>query len=480
MESLSVLLRKIDDLVWGPWMLTLLLGTGTYMLIRMRFLPIRKLGYAMKCVVGQDKESKADRKDRRESKEQNTKEKEGAISPFSALMTELATTIGIGNIVGVASAMVLGGPGALVWMIFSSFIGLSTKFAESMLAVKYRIRNGVGELSGGPMYTLENGFPCKQLGHVLAYMFAVFAVSASFGMGNMTQANSIAMSVEETFGVSPALTGLVVTIAVILIVLGGIQSISKVTLFIVPVMAILYLTAAVAVILTHLENLTEGIRMIWTMAFSAQAVAGGVGGNLVSSMGRAFRWGVSRGVFSNEAGLGAAGISAAAAHTQDPVRQGYISMTSVFFDTVVVCSVTGLALASSGVLGMTDGSGELLTGTALTIAAFETTFGEMGGRIVTVGIVLFGLATIVGWAYQGEKAFEFLVKKPEYSVIYRFLYVFFCFVGAVCSLEVVWSFSDICNGLMAVPNLICVLAMSGEVYNELMRYEKRKRSLEKR
>ena len=441
-------MQRIADLVWGPWSLVLFLGTGTYLMIKMRFLPIRNLGYALKCAIGQDAIKSTE---------------EGEISPFSALMTELATTIGIGNIVGVASAMVLGGPGALVWMILSSFIGLSTKFAESMLAVKYRIRNERGELSGGPMYTLKNGFPLKRLGCVLAYIFAVFAVCASLGMGNMTQSNSIAVAVNEVWGISSATTGLVVTIAVILAVLGGIKTISKVTLILVPVMAILYLVGAMAVIVTHLEKLSEGIHMIFSMAFSVKAVAGGVGGNLVASMGQALRWGVARGVFSNEAGLGAAGISAAAAHTNDPVRQGYISMTSVFFDTVIVCSITGLALAASGVLGMTDSTGELLTGTALTIAAFETTFGELGGVLVTIGIVLFALATIIGWAYQGEKAFEFLVKKPKYCMIYRFVYGFFCFLGAVCSLEVVWSFSDICNGLMAVPNLICVVVMGEEV-----------------
>ena len=322
-------MQRIADLVWGPWSLVLFLGTGTYLMIKMRFLPIRNLGYALKCAIGQDAIKSTE---------------EGEISPFSALMTELATTIGIGNIVGVASAMVLGGPGALVWMILSSFIGLSTKFAESMLAVKYRIRNERGELSGGPMYTLKNGFPFKRLGCVLAYIFAVFAVCASLGMGNMTQSNSIAVAVNEVWGISSATTGLVVTIAVILAVLGGIKTISKVTLILVPVMAILYLAGAMAVIVTHLEKLSEGIQMIFTMAFSVKAVAGGVGGNLVASMGQALRWGVARGVFSNEAGLGAAGISAAAAHTNDPVRQGYISMTSVFFDTVIVCSITGLAL----------------------------------------------------------------------------------------------------------------------------------------
>jgi len=460
MEKILVVLQRIADLVWGPWSLVAFLGTGMYLMIRMHFLPIRKLGYALKCVVGLDDKSNRDRNIVIHTKE-------GAISPFSSLMTELATTIGIGNIVGVATAMTLGGPGALVWMILSSFVGLSTKFAESMLAVKYRIRNAAGEWSGGPMYTLENGFPFRRIGHVLAHMFAVFAIFASFGMGNMTQANSIAVSVRETFNIDTGLTGLLITIVVILAVLGGIQSISKVTVLLVPIMAILYLTGASIVILTNLEKLPEGLYLIVSAAFSVEAMAGGAGGKLISSMWKALRWGVSRGVFSNEAGLGAAGISAASADTDDPVRQGYISMTSVFFDTVVVCSVTGLALAASGVLGMTDKTGKLLTGTALTIAAFETTFGEPGGVLVTIGIVLFALATIIGWAYQGEHAFEFLVKRPEYCMIYRFVYVFICFVGAVCSLEAVWSFSDICNGLMAVPNLICVIVMAGEVSREI-------------
>ncbi len=459
------LLRMIDDLVWGPWMLILLLGTGVYLMIRMDFLPIRNLGYALKCVIGQDAETKAVRKTQKKQIRESAKE--GAISPFSSLMTELAATIGTGNIVGVATAMVLGGPGALIWMIISSFIGLSTKFAESMLAVKYRVKNCAGEYSGGPMYTLANGFPMKRLGQLLAWFFALFAVFASFGMGNMTQSNSIATAVEVTFGVKPSLTGLIVTIVTILVVLGGIRMIAGVTQILVPVMAIFYMIGALAVIIVHMENLPGGLWMILSMAFSSRALAGGVGGHLVASMHQALRWGVSRGVFSNEAGLGAAGISAAAAHTDDPVKQGYISMTGVFLDTVVICTVTGLALAASGVLGKLDASGELLTGTGLTIAAFETTFGEKGGVLVTIGIVLFAFATIIGWAYQGEKAFEYLVKKPEYRIIYRFLYGFVCFVGAVCALDVVWDFSDICNGLMAVPNLICVLVMSGEVCKEI-------------
>ncbi|WP_306817502.1 alanine/glycine:cation symporter family protein [Murimonas intestini] len=455
-------MRNIDNIVWGPFLLLFMLGTGIYLTVKMRFLPLRNLGYALKSVVTKDPNAKEGGK--------------GDISSFSSLMTELAATIGTGNIVGVATAMVLGGPGALIWMMVSALIGLATKFAESTLSVKYRTVNANGEISGGPMYTMQNAFPNKKAGKALGCAFALFAVFASFGMGNMTQSNSISSAVKETFGVSEGLTGLIVTILSILVILGGIKAISKVTQIVVPCMAVFYMAGAVAVIFMNIGNLPSGIWQIVSMAFSPRAMAGGAGGTIVVSMQQALRWGVSRGVFSNEAGLGAAGISAAAANTDDPVRQGYISMTGVFFDTIVICSVTGLALAASGVIGITDASGELVTGSALTIAAFATTFGEWGGYLVCIGIVLFAFATIIGWEYQGEKAFEFLVKKPQYCIYYRFVYALTAFVGATCALDVVWDFSDIMNGLMAIPNLICVLVLSGTACNEIFRYEKNKRN----
>ena len=395
MDRAAEILRNIDNIVWGPFLLLFMLGTGIYLTVKMRFLPLRNLGYALKSVVTKDPNAKEGGK--------------GDISSFSSLMTELAATIGTGNIVGVATAMVLGGPGALIWMMVSALIGLATKFAESTLSVKYRTVNANGEISGGPMYTMQNAFPNKKAGKALGCAFALFAVFASFGMGNMTQSNSISSAVKETFGVSEGLTGLIVTILSILVILGGIKAISKVTQIVVPCMAVFYMAGAVAVIFMNIGNLPSGIWQIVSMAFSPRAMAGGAGGTIVVSMQQALRWGVSRGVFSNEAGLGAAGISAAAANTDDPVRQGYISMTGVFFDTIVICSVTGLALAASGVIGITDASGELVTGSALTIAAFATTFGEWGGYLVCIGIVLFAFATIIGWEYQGEKAFEFLV-----------------------------------------------------------------------
>ena len=322
------------------------------------------------------------------------------------------------------------------------------------------------------MYTIQNGFANKRLGKILSGMFAAFAVMASFGMGNMTQSNSIAEALQVSFRIPRAQTGLVVTIVTILVVLGGIGTIGKVTQVMVPFMGILYLLGAVTVIVTHLNNLPAGIGTIVLMAFRPNAVAGGLFGYMTVSGREALRWGVSRGVFSNEAGLGAAGISAAAADTKDYVKQGYVSMTGVFLDTIVICLITGLALACSGVVGSSDANGELLTGTSLTIASFETTFGRMGAAFISVCITLFAFATIVGWAYQGEKAFEFLVKKSAYCVYYRIFYALIAFVGAVCSLEVIWDFSDICNGLMAVPNLICVLALSKEAVRDIRVYRK--------
>jgi AGCS family alanine or glycine:cation symporter len=473
------MLQAINDFIWGPIMLCFFLGTGGYLMLRMRFLPIRRLGYALRCAFGKDARNKDTRSKDAGSRGIGNKEarnehlrstesgKSGDISPFSSLMTELAATIGTGNIAGVATAMILGGPGALVWMLISSFLGLSTKFAESMLSVKYRTYNAKGEVCGGPMYTLERAFPNRILGRCLGISFAFFAVFASFGMGNMAQANSISEALWHTFRIPKVQTGFWICILTILVVLGGIRAIAKVANIMVPAMGIFYLLGAGLVIFYHLDHLPSGLMMIITMAFSPKALAGGVGGNLIASMNQAMRWGVARGVFSNEAGLGATGISAAAARTADPVRQGYISMTGVFFDTMVICTVTGLMLAASGVLGTRDASGELLTGTALAIAAFQTTFGTFGARLLTAAITLFAYATIIAWAYQGEKAFEYLTGKPKYNIAYRFFYGFAAFLGAVQTLELVWSFSDIMNALMAIPNLICVLALSGTVCREI-------------
>jgi len=456
MKELSNVISAIDDFVWGPVMLVLLVGTGIYLTFRMRFLTWRNLGYALKRTL---------------SKEARTKSRgEGDVSPFSALTTALAATIGTGNIVGVATAMVSGGPGALVWMWISAAFGLTSKFSECMLAIKYREVNEKGEMSGGPMYTMKKGIKNKKLGAVLAWLFAFFAVVASFGIGNMTQGNSISGALKATFNVPTWLSGIIITVFALLIIVGGIKSISKVSSVVVPVMAIFYVICGLIVIIGNISNLPAGLAMIFKMAFSVKAVGGGMCGTIVASMMNAMRYGVARGVFSNEAGLGAAGISAAAADTSDAVHQGYISMTGVFIDTIVICSLTGLAIAASGMLGQRDPRGEVLNGTALMIAVFSDTFGRTGEWMLTISIVLFAFATIIAWEYQGEKAFEYLTGGCDRTQWYRLGYGLVTFLGAVCSLEAVWDFSDICNGLMAVPNLLAVLMLSRGICREIRKY----------
>ena len=456
-------LQQADRIVWGPWLIFLLLGCGCYLMIRLRFLPLRNLLAALGLVF--------------HSKSRKGTDGEG-VSSFSALTTELAATIGTGNIVGVATAMVLGGPGALFWMLLSGIIGLSTKLVESTLCVRYRVRDHKGKPVGGPMYVLQNAFPYRRMGRILAVLFAVFAVLASFGMGNMTQGNSIAEALAVTFGVEQTVTGLVLGILTILVILGGIDKIARVTEYLVPCMAVFYLFGTGMVIFTHLHNLTAGIWQILWGAFCPEAMAGGtigflcsIGNGTACSGRQAMRYGVSRGVFSNEAGLGAAGISAACADTSDAVRQGYISMTGVFIDTIVICSLTGLAIASSGMLGQRDAQGEFLNGTALMIAVFSATFGRVGEWMLTLSIALFAFATIIAWEYQGEKAFEYLMGRCHRTGWYRVGYGIAAFLGAVCSLEAVWDFSDICNGLMAVPNLLAVVMLSKGICREIRTYK---------
>lgn len=457
MDLFSKVLNSIDDFIWGPVMLVLLVGTGVFLTIRLNFLPWRNLGYTLKSVL---------------SKEARSKNRgEGDISPFSALMTALAATIGTGNIVGVATAMVLGGPGALVWMWISACFGLSSKFAECMLAIKYRVVNENGEMSGGPMYTMKHAFKNKKVGNILGFLFALFTVLASFGIGNLTQANSISAALEETFNIPLWITGIIITVLALLIIVGGIKNISKVSQVVVPTMAVFYVLAGILVILFNIKNLPSGVATIFKMAFSTKAAAGGVGGTIMVSMMQSLRWGVARGVFSNEAGLGSAAITAAAATTDNPVRQGYINMTGTFFDTIVVCIITGLAIASSGVLGTLDASLELVTGSALTIMAFSSVLGKFGGILVSICIVLFAFSTIIGWEYHGEKAFEYLVKKPKYCIIYRIIFSLVSYIGATTALKVVWSFSDIMNGLMAIPNLICLLALSGVLAKDVKKFQ---------
>lgn len=457
MKEFSELIQKIDDFVWGPAMLVLMVGTGIILTVRTRFLTWRNLGHAIKSTF---------------SKEARSTKGDGDVSSFSALTTALAATIGTGNIVGVATAMVSGGPGALVWMWISAAFGLSSKFSECMLAVKYREINEKGEMCGGPMYTMRNALKHKKLGAVMGWLFAFFATIASFGIGNMTQGNSISSALQATFHVPVEATGVIISILVLIIIIGGIKTISSVSSVVVPVMALFYMLCGLIVIFGNLHNLPAGLSMIFQMAFSVKAIGGGMCGTIVASMMNAMRFGVARGVFSNEAGMGSAAISASAASTDSPVQQGYINMTGTFWDTIVVCTITGLAIASSGVLGMTDASGELIEGSALTIEAFKTVLGIPGAWLVSIGITLFAFSTILGWEYQGEKAWEYLMGTHRYNMIYRIVFSLVVYIGCTQTLKLVWSFSDIANALMAIPNLICLLLLSGEVAEDIRAYQK--------
>ena len=452
--DLSQLLTDINDFVWGPIMLAFLVGTGIFLTIRLKFLPWINLWYAIKMIMLH----KAD--------------KQGDLSPFQSLMTALSATVGTGNIVGVATAMVLGGPGAIVWMWISAAFGLSTKYAESVLAVKYRETNSVGEMAGGPMYAMKNGIG-GTLGKFMASAFAIFAVCASFGIGNMTQANSISSAFETSFGWSGEVTGIILVVCSLAVLVRGVHSIGKVSSFIVPSMAFFYILFTVIIVIVNFENVPGGLAIMFKMAFNTEAVAGGVGGTIIASMLTAMRWGVARGVFSNEAGLGSAPIAAAAARTDHASRQGYVNMTGTFFDTMIICFLTGLVIASSGVLGIVDTTtGKLISGAPLTIAAFGTVYGEGAKYIVSIALALFAYSTILGWEYYGEKSLEYLVKARPVIIGYRIVFSLITFIGATQTLDVVWNFSDTMNGLMAIPNLLCLLILNKDIANECFDYQK--------
>lgn len=466
MEKLGEILDAIDGVVWGPVMLVFLVGTGIFLTFKLNFLPWRNLPKALKMVFSPES--------------RKTDKGKGDISPFSALMTALAGTIGTGNIVGVATAMITGGPGALVWMWIAAAFGISTKYAECALAIKYRETNSKGEMCGGPMYTIKNAFKHKKIALILAGAFAVFTVLASFGIGNMSQANSISSSLTQTFSIPSWITGIVLAVLTGIIIFGGIKSISKVSSVLVPVMAAFYIISGLVVIIANYKNIPAGLGTIWSMAFGGKAVAGGLAGTLTVSVMQSIRYGVSRGVFSNEAGLGSAAITASSVTTDSHVNQGYINMCGTFIDTIVVCSITGLVIASSGLLGSTDANGVLLDGADLTLACFESVLGKPGAVVVSIGILLFAWSTILGWEYQGEKALEYLFKNRAICYIYRIVFAVMVFFGSVAALDVAWSFSDIANGLMAVPNLISLIVLSGFLRKDTIAYHKlTKRSKQK-
>lgn len=451
--DLSQLLNDVNDFVWGPIMLAFLVGTGIFLTIRLKFLPWINLLYAIKMIM------------------QHKADKQGDLSPFQSLMTALSATVGTGNIVGVSTAMVLGGPGAIVWMWISAAFGLSTKYAESVLAVKYRETNSVGEMAGGPMYAMKNGIG-GSFGKLMATLFAIFAVCASFGIGNMTQANSIS-SAFSSLGISTEATGIILVVCSLAVLIRGVHSIGKVSSFIVPSMAFFYILFTVIIIIKNFGNVPSGLATMFQMAFSTEAVAGGVGGSIIASLLTAMRWGVARGVFSNEAGLGSAPIAAAAARTDHASRQGYVNMTGTFFDTMIICFLTGLVIASSGVLGTVDPeTGKLISGAPLTILAFSTVYGEGAKYIVSVALALFAYSTILGWEYYGEKSLEYLVKARPVIIGYRVVFSLITFIGATQTLDIVWNFSDTMNGLMAIPNLICLLILNKDIANECFDYQK--------
>lgn len=456
MEQLKSILEAIDKAVWGPVTLILLIGTGVFLTVRLKFLPWRNLPKSLKMLFSPES--------------RKTDGGEGDISPFSALMAALAGTIGTGNIVGVATAMVLGGPGALVWMWIAAAFGISTKYAECALAIKYRETNEKGEMCGGPMYTIKNAFKNKKVGAVLAFAFSLFTLIASFGIGNLSQANSISSSLNNTFSIPQWVTGLILAVLTGIIIFGGIKSISKVSTVLVPVMSIFYILAGLIVIAINYKNIPAGLGTIFSMAFGGKAIAGGVAGTITVSVMQSIRYGVARGVFSNEAGLGSAAITASSVSTNSHVQQGYINMCGTFIDTIIVCSITGLAIASSGVLGSVDAAGEYVTGADLTIAAFQSVLGKPGAIIVAVGILLFAFSTILGWEYQGEKSLEYFCKNKIACYIYRIVFAAVVFVGSIVALDIAWSFSNIANGLMAIPNLISLLVLSGVLAKDTFKY----------
>jgi AGCS family alanine or glycine:cation symporter len=436
MQWLEDVLEAANHLVWGPTLLIVLVGTHLYLTVRLRFIQ-RYLITGIRLSLRRSAEG------------------EGDVSHYAALTTALAATIGAGNIVGVATAVAAGGPGAVLWMWLSGVFGIATKYAEALLAIKYRVTTSQGQMAGGPMYVLERGLGQRWLGIV----FAALTAAAAFGIGNMVQANSLASLARETFGVSPWITGVVMTAGTAAVILGGIRSIATVCEMLVPFMAVFYLVGCAALLALNASTIPETLSLIVTSAFTGQAA---VGGFLGAGMREAIRFGIARGLFSNEAGLGSAAIVAAAAQTTTAVRQALVSSTGVFWDTVVGCAVTGVVVVNSG--AWTQG----LDGAAMTKAAFAD-LPVAGPIVLTVGLSTFVFATILGWSYYGEKAVEYLLGVGA-VLPYRLMWVGAVMVGSVLSLPAVWNFADIANALMAIPNLVSLLALSGVVVAETRTY----------
>jgi AGCS family alanine or glycine:cation symporter len=430
LKSFESIVNTVGGWVWGVPLLVLLVGTGLWLTIVLKGIQFTKMGHSLYLAFIKRKEDD---------------DEDGDISHFQALMTAMSATVGTGNIAGVATAIALGGPGAMFWMWVTGLVGMATKYAEAVLAVVYREKDANGNMSGGPMYYITNGLGWKWMG----IMFAVFAAVAAFGIGNMVQSNSMADALQANFGVPFWVTGVVLMIFVALVVIGGIKSIGRVTSLIVPVMVVFYVVSCLIILVMNASEIPAALALIFKYAFNPTAATGGFAGAAVMMT---IRMGVARGVFSNESGLGSAPIAAAAAKTKHPVTQALVSMTQTFIDTIIVCSMTGLVIILTG----TWSSGK--NGAELTTYAFQQAI-PYGEYVVTIGLVLFAFSTILGWCYYGEKSMEYLF--GEKSIMpYRVVFVLFVGVGAMLKLNLVWALADTFNGLMAFPNLIALVALT--------------------
>ena len=442
--TIESILSAIDSFIWGAPLLILLSGTGLYLTLRLGFIQIRYLPRALGYLFKKDKGGKGD------------------VSSFAALCTALAATIGTGNIVGVATAVQAGGPGAIFWMWLVALLGMATKYAECLLAVKYRVRDKNGFMAGGPMYYIERGLGIKWL----AKLFALFGVMvAFFGIGTFPQVNAISHAMQDTFNIPVLVTAIIVTLLVGLIILGGVKRIATASSVIVPFMAILYVTTSLVIILLNIEKVPDAISLIIYSAFNPQAALGGAVGFTVM---KAIQSGVARGIFSNESGLGSAPIAAAAAQTREPVRQGLISMTGTFLDTIIVCTMTGIVLVLTGAWNNPE-----LAGATVTNYAFAQGLGtSIGATIVTVGLLFFAFTTILGWCYYGERCFVYLVGIRGVK-LYRLAYIVLVGLGSFLHLNLIWIIADIVNGLMAFPNLIALIGLRKVVIEETKDYFQR-------
>ncbi len=439
MQQFNDFFASVSSFLWGWPMMILLLGTHIFMTIRLRC-PQRKLFTAIRLSIERDKDASGD------------------VSQFGALATALAATIGTGNIIGVATAIALGGPGAVFWCWITGVFGIATKYAEGLLAIKYRVQTPTGKMLGGPMYALEKGLGWK----TMAILFAIFTMIASFGIGNTVQANAIATIANNTYGISPWIMGAVVCGLTAAVIIGGVKSIAKVCGMLVPFMALFYILGCIYILFVNHNYVWPAISLILKCAFSPEAAGGGFAG---SSIMMVARYGLARGLFSNESGLGSAPIVAAAAQTRNPVRQALVSSTGTFWDTVIICALTGIVIVSS-IIAYPDISYH--DGAALTKMAFGK-IPYVGEPLLSVGLLTFAFSTILGWSYYGERAVEYL-KGKKWSYVYRLLYIVAVYVGSVASLNIVWNIADCMNALMAIPNLLSLLFLNGILVHETRKY----------